>query len=319
MKKREQVPIDKWQKMDVFFAGTSLALVLVLASLPIEMFENSTTKHWISYGVVGVSLIQYCRLLLYFLVVNSISKMLLTLVYMILDTIAFILLLCLWLFIMSIIFTTLFQGTEGLLYEDVWSSFKILWNAMLGTYLNQGINIELYWIHVAFTHFYVYMSNILLLNYLIAIMSTTYESLLESGSFMFKVNLYNYCERYLIAFRNDAYGELAIHTAPINILTVLVQIAALLLPEKFMRMFCKYFSFGMYWLENIIFIICFIVFELLLVLPVYIKNIPLVGWASMGLFTKAFNAAIWVFAGIPITLYIVASDVYNYVNILRML
>jgi len=273
LKKREQVPIDKWQKMDVFFAGTSLALVLVLASLPIEMFENSTTKHWISYAVFCLKKIKYCRLLLYFLVVNSISKMLLTLVYMILDTIAFILLLCLWLFIMSIIFTTLFQGTEGLLYEDVWSTFKILWNAMLGTYLNQGIDIELYWIHVAFTHFYVYMSNILLLNYLIAIMSTTYESLLESGSFMFKVNLYN----------------------------------------------CKYFSFGMYWLENIIFIICFIVFELLLVLPVYIKNIPLVGWASMGLFTKAFNAAIWVFAGIPITLYIVASDVYNYVNILRML
>jgi len=190
---------------------------------------------------------------------------------------------------------------------------------MLGSYENQGIDIELYWIHVGFTHFYVYMSNILLLNYLIAIMSTTYASMLESGSFMFKVNLYNYCERYLIAFRNDAYGELAIHTAPINILTVLVQIAALMLPEKFMRILCKYFSFGMYWLENIIFILIFIGFELLLVLPVYVKNIPLMAWASMGLFTKAFNAAIWVFAGIPITLFIVASDVYNYVKILSML
>jgi hypothetical protein len=57
LKKREQVPIDKWQKMDVIFAGTSLALVLVLASLPIEMFEDEATKHWISYGVVGVSLV----------------------------------------------------------------------------------------------------------------------------------------------------------------------------------------------------------------------------------------------------------------------
>lgn len=69
---------------------------------------------------------------------------------------------------------------------------------------------------------YVYMSNILLLNYLIAIMSTTYSAMLESGSFMFKVNLYNYCERYLIAFGNKGYGELAIHTAPISMLTVVV-------------------------------------------------------------------------------------------------
>jgi hypothetical protein len=119
---------------------------------------------------------------------------------------------------------------------------------------------------------YVYMSFILLLNYLIAIMSTTYAAMLESGSFMFKVNLYNYCERYLVAFENKGYGELAIHTAPINSLTVVVQLAAFMTPPRFMPYVCKYFSLMMYWLENVAFILMFVVVELLLVIPVYVKN-----------------------------------------------
>lgn len=82
---------------------------------------------------------------------------------------------------------------------------------------------------------------------------------------------------------------------------------------------CKYFSFVMYWLENVIFILLFILFELLLVLPVYVKNILQIAWASMGLFTKVFNTAIWLFAGIPISIFIAARDVINIVNILRML
>jgi len=92
------------------------------------------------------------------------------------------------------------------------------------------------------------MSNILLLNYLIAIMSTTYGAMLESGSFMYKVNLYNYCERYLIAFNNRAYGELALHAAPISVLTTPVMILALILPEKFMVYISTYYSYFMHWL-----------------------------------------------------------------------
>lgn len=96
----------------------------------------------------------------------------------------------------------------------------MLWAALLGGYLNIGIGKDLYWVHVILTIFYVYMTNVILFNYLIAIMTTTYGAMLESGSFMYKVNLFNYCERYLVAFENDAYGELALHSAPINILVI---------------------------------------------------------------------------------------------------
>lgn len=48
--------------------------------------------------------------------------------------------------------------------------------------------------------FHVFFSNILLLNYLIAILSTTYENMKQTGIFRYKVNLYQYCEKYLVAF-----------------------------------------------------------------------------------------------------------------------
>lgn len=103
-----QVPIDKWQIMDIIFASTSLTQVLLIASFPDSLYKDPVTKHNISYIVAIVSVFQYIRVFAYFLVISSVSKMLLTLYMMILDTLAFILLLVIWTFIMSVVFTTLF-------------------------------------------------------------------------------------------------------------------------------------------------------------------------------------------------------------------
>ena len=97
--------------------------------------------------------------------------------------------------------------------------------------------------------------------------------MIQSGSFMYKVNLYNYCERYLIAFESVGYGELAIHSAPISMLMAPLMIFSFILPEKIMVKVTPYYSYFMYWLENIIFIIAFLVVEILMVFPVYAKNI----------------------------------------------
>ena len=66
----------------------------------------------------------------------------------------------------------------------------------------------------------LFMLNILLLNFMVAILSTTYGDLLEMGSFLFKCKVYDYCERYVIAYKDDRYGELVIHAAPLNIFCV---------------------------------------------------------------------------------------------------
>ena len=60
------------------------------------------------------------------------------------------------------------------------------------------------------------------MNYLIAILSTTYENMKETGIFRYKVNLYQYRERYMIAFSDKSYGEIVLHAPPLSYLTLIM-------------------------------------------------------------------------------------------------
>lgn len=90
-----------------------------------------------------------------------------------------------------------------------------------------------------------------------------------SGIFAFKVNLYSYCERYMTAFKDRAYGEMVIHPPPLSLLV------AVLLPFSFSRDTLKkmsmLLSYGIFWIENIFYIILFILFEILLIPIAYFK------------------------------------------------
>ena len=48
--------------------------------------------------------------------------------------------------------------------------------------------------------FHLYIANIFLLNYLVAILSTVYSEMSEEGDFYYKYYKYKYIERYNIAF-----------------------------------------------------------------------------------------------------------------------
>jgi hypothetical protein len=132
------------------------------------------------------------------------------------------------------------------------------------------------------------------------------------------VNLYNYCERYLTASKFEAYRELALHPAPISILTTPIMILSFMIPNKtIMGDINDAYSKFNFWLENLLFIAAFTIFELLMVIPVWIKNIAQIAWASKGLFITVFNTAIWIFAGLFITFYILVTDVVNLFKLLK--
>jgi len=71
-----------------------------------------------------------------------------------------------------------------------------------------------------------------MLNFMIAILSTTYENMLESGSFQYKCSLFEYCERYMIAFEEESLGEIVIHPPPINLLCILIIPFIFALPKR---------------------------------------------------------------------------------------
>jgi hypothetical protein len=68
---------------------------------------------------------------------------------------------------------------------------------------------------------HLYLANIFLLNYLVAILGSVYGEMGEKGAFYYKYYKYKYIERYAVAFKDiHGYYEFIIHPPPINLFLV---------------------------------------------------------------------------------------------------
>ena len=75
----------------------------------------------------------------------------------------------------------------------------------MGGYTYKGFGEKEY-LHMIMIILHFFASNIMLLNYLIAILSQSYSDMLESGVFLYQVYLYQYCERYHVGLNNKKFG-----------------------------------------------------------------------------------------------------------------
>ena len=113
----------------------------------------------------------------------------------------FLLLLVIYLVMITPIFSILFQE-DSIAYIDFVSTLRTLWDSMLGNY---GYNVqseEEKYKHTIFMILHIFISNIFLLNYLIAILATVFEEMNEVGSFSYKSYMYQYIERYTKGMEN---------------------------------------------------------------------------------------------------------------------
>lgn len=190
------------------------------------------------------------------------------------------------------VFTTLYQDALPNSYGSLILSFRTLFDAGLAVYSYQSIDTKFLLI------IHVFTMNVLLLNYLIAILSTTYENMQQSGIFKYKVNLYKYCERYMNAHKEGALGELVLHPPPLSAFAVLL--IPFVVNKKLMRFTSKVFSLTMHWVENLIFLNAFLVYEFFMCPLTYFKVYINIIRASEGLFTKIFYVGMWLVFGILI-------------------
>jgi hypothetical protein len=161
---------------------------------------------------------------------------------------------------------------------------------------------------------YVFFGNILLMNYLIAILSTTYENMKQTGIFKYKVNLYQYCERFMIAFDEKSYGEIVLHPPPLSYMS------AIMIPFVFsswiMVYITKGFSYIMHWIENLCFLFGFLMFELMLVPIAYIKVWINIILNSLGVLKTIGNCFMWLLFGIPMMIFLLFRDIAYLIMIL---
>jgi hypothetical protein len=141
---------------------------------------------------------------------------------MISDAVSFILIVSSYLLLMATIFTTLFQSSMPDKYLNISASLRTLYDSMLGSY-DYTDDSDYLISNSILTMIHVFLSNIFLLNFLVAILSTVYEVMMEHGEFSFKSNKYEFIEKYSIAMLDThGYSELVIHPPPINIFTLFI-------------------------------------------------------------------------------------------------
>jgi len=170
-----RVPYDKWTIMDLLIGVLNLSAIYIVKGVTPADLEDPFIKDCLDYFMIVVLATTWIRFFIYFLVVRSISKLLLTLVEMIGDTMSFLIIVCCFLIIMASVFTTLFQDTDPSRYGSIFLTVRTLFDATLAVYLYTDKTREVSQSLLLIVH--VFFANILLLNYLIAILSTTYENM----------------------------------------------------------------------------------------------------------------------------------------------
>jgi hypothetical protein len=102
------IGLDKWTIMDSLSAILNIMAVIVIQKIDPHTFLHPKTKDIVDYFMLLVLCVSWLRFFSYFLVVRSISKLLLTLIEMIGDTVSFLFLVSCFILIMSSIFATLY-------------------------------------------------------------------------------------------------------------------------------------------------------------------------------------------------------------------
>ena len=318
--------MDKWTVLDTVSALLNVVAVVLIKQLDPNIFLTSK-KEFVDYYMLLVLIVSWLRFFSYFLVWRAISKLLLTLIRMLGDTLVFLFLVSCFILIMSSVFATLYQDNDPAGYGGLAITVTTLFNGVVAQYSYdddqmQGRIIS----HSILMIFHVCFTNIILLNYLIAILSSTYGAMRVSGTFSFKVNLYQYCERYMNAFKDRAYGELVMHPPPLSYLGVF------LLPFSFSRTAMvkasKAMSYVIVWIENVAYILVFTISELILSPVAYAKiwwnmfqmlreSIHEVERGSVYSFIRSVAYCIlWFFTGPIILSWILLLDLGNFLVIL---
>jgi len=192
-----KLPPDKWTMIDIICAFLNIICFNLIGSVSPEQILNSSQKRTLDYYVILVVIFSWIRFFSYFLVVKSISRLMMTLIQMILAAMSFLFIFTCFMVISASMFTTLFQETS-VQYSTIILSLRTLLDSTFGNYSQAGMG-KYQTAHSILLMTHVFISTIFLLNYLIAILSTVYNQMLEKGDFSYKSNKYQYIERYSIA------------------------------------------------------------------------------------------------------------------------
>lgn len=170
------MPIDKWSIIDLLCSMFNIVCFNMIGSITPDKIIDQKEKENLDYYVIAVVILSWLRFFGYFLMIRQISKLIMTLVKMLYDSISFIFIVSCYLLVASTIFTMLFQEDMPVKYGSLSMSFRTLFDALIGAYTYSDRSNYLL-SNSILTMIHVFISNIFMLNYLVAILATVYEEM----------------------------------------------------------------------------------------------------------------------------------------------
>jgi hypothetical protein len=262
---------------------------------------------------LAMVVVSWLRFVSFFLVISSMSKLLMTLLKMITACITFLFIVLFYIMLMVPIFYVLFNELT-INYVNQTYIFLTLYDTLISGagifYTDDLYKVE----NDILMLFHVLFSNVFLLNYLVAILSTVYESMLEKGDFAYKSNKYMYIERFYIPMQDQwGYTELVVHPPPMNYISSLL--LCVIFKPGLMKRCSDVISKLIFWIENIYHIFVKLLWELLLVPFIYLRIMVNILRAAT-LLSALANILLWIFIGPFFLAYCLCNDMYFYSKIL---
>jgi hypothetical protein len=312
---QKKLTMDTWTMIDLISAVLNLFCFNVIGSIKPDAILDPVQKQVLSYYVICVTVVSWLRFFGYFLMVRIISKLLHTLFRMLIDTLSFMFMIACYMIIMSTVFTMLFQVPDPGRFGSLTLTLRTLFDALIGSYkyLDDAPNFKMSFTLLMMVH--VCVSNVFLLNYLIAILSTVFMIMTEYGEFEYRCNKYNYIEKYSIPMMDkDGYRELVNHPPPLNFLTFPILFGSF--SRNCMRGTGASFSRLIFWMENVPFIFWFCAYEAFMLPLAYFRQ--LINFiAKSNLRNFFYLIPFWIIFG-PVILVLVGfvGDLMNYLSVL---
>ena len=176
----------------------------------------------------------------------------------------------------------------------------------LGTYT--ATHDIMYIIHVT-------ISNIFLLNFLVAILQTVFDIMIKDGDFYTINYQYIFITKYMKAMdEENGYDKLILYPPPLNfLLTPLILLSPWRPAVKKVSYIISYLTF---WIENILLVICFFLYMMthdpMIIVKIYFQIFTKID----GIFTKFKYIITWALFGWIYLLYVNMLDTIQLLNIL---
>jgi hypothetical protein len=178
--------MDVWMFMDLVAGTVNIAAFNVVGRAKPENILNESTKRFFDYYMIVVLIISWLRFFSYFLVINTISKVTLTLFMMLKEAMIFMLILGCYLVLMTTMFATLFRDAntaDANDYHGLMTTLRSLIDYFLANFQLSKDMANYNTSHSVLYIAHVIISNMFLLNFLVAILASVYDIMIRNGDF----------------------------------------------------------------------------------------------------------------------------------------